>query len=102
MLNTAADDIIVSFMTTCSQAVTSSLLVPNAFVGGSAVPARDGDILSVGDKRFRCVEQDFTGNRVDGFHDTSLQSNMMCDVYELTSQVIIVVVTMLTVSLQTA
>ena len=32
---------------------TSSLLAANASVGGSAVPARDGDILTVGGKRFR-------------------------------------------------
>ena len=53
----------------------SSLLAANASVGGSAVPARVGYILTVGGKRVRFTESlfqaGFTGNRIDGFHGTS-------------------------------
>ena len=62
-----------------------SLLSPSASVGGSAVPARDGNILIVGGNNFRYAEglsqPGFTGIRVGGFHDTSFQSDMKCDVY---------------------
>ena len=64
---------------------TSSLLAANASFGGSAVPARVGDILTVGGKRVRFAERlfqaGFTGNRIGGFHGTSLQSNMESDIY---------------------
>ena len=54
-------------------------------VGDTSVPARDGSILSVCGKRFRCAEvllqPGFTGTRVSGFYDTSLQSSTKCDVY---------------------
>ena len=54
-------------------------------VGGRAVPTRDVDILTVGGKRVRFAEglfqTGFSGTRVSGFYDTSLQSNMKCDVY---------------------
>ena len=64
---------------------TSSLLAANASVGGSAVPARVGDILTVGGKRVRLTERlfqaSFTGNKIGGFCGTSLQSNMGSDVY---------------------
>ena len=75
------------YMVTAHHMETSSLLAANALVkkGGSAVPARDGDILTVGGKRVRFAERlfqaGFTGNRIGGFHGTSLQSNMKCDVY---------------------
>ena len=61
------------------------MLATNASVGGSAVPAQDGNILSICGKRFRCAEvflqPGFNGTRVSGFYDTSLQSSMKCDVH---------------------
>ena len=45
----------------------------------------DRNIISIGAGRFRCVEVLFQPNFIreeaSGFHDTSLQCNMKCDVY---------------------
>ena len=45
----------------------------------------DRSVISVGARRFRCVEvlflPNFTGNHVSGVHDTSFQYIMKCDVY---------------------
>ena len=44
----------------------------------------DGNIIIVGAERFHCAEvlfqPRFTGKKASGFHDTSFQSNMKCDV----------------------
>ena len=44
----------------------------------------DRNIITVGAERLHCVEAlfqpGFTGKKASGFHDTSLQSNMECDV----------------------
>ena len=61
------------------------MFAANASVGRRAVPAQDGDILTVGGKRVRLTERlfqaGFTGKRIGGFRGTSLQSNMGSDVY---------------------
>ena len=75
---------LIRFLLPCRHAQpeseTSSLLSPKASVGEISVPARDGNILSVCGKRFRCVEvllqPGFTGTRASGFYDTSLQSEV--------------------------
>ena len=45
----------------------------------------DGNIITVGAERFHCAEwlfqPSFTGKEASGFHDTSFQYVMKCDVY---------------------
>ena len=55
---------------------TFSLFAPNAPVARRIVSSsrREGDCLY-------CSSQVFTDSEASGFHDTSLQSNMKCDVY---------------------
>ena len=86
--------VLVSSLPDTSQLVTKAsvavanipLFAPNASVPRNSCPARDGNILTVGDKCFLCAEVFFYQVplvQVQRFYYTSLRSNMNRDVYIL-------------------